>query len=1295
MAKDRPVGNMKFGIGFDGVTETLNTLDKVNKALKQQETAMKASMSAMDKGSKSLQDLGQEEKDLLKVREIQDQKLKVLNKRLDDNVKKYGEESVQASKVKNEINKLTVQQNKYEKQLVNTQKEMIQMENGLTGLNQELQKNEKEFRQQATAMKKAGDETGALETLQVGLQKKLDLTNQAAQKQENAIQDLTQKFGKNSKEVKEAQQQLEKYAQEAKNTGSELGSVEKGLGGITSGADKSKGGLDLAGASLQGLVAGVAMSISTKALEMISSAASQITENINAGIEAVNMLSGVTGKAQLGKEFASYANQLVGKGIADDLEMASDAIIKTNEVLGRKITDPLALKEIAENALALEQTTGADLTESLRGASRMMENYGISAQEAFDFLAKGAQNGLDQTDELGDNMAEYSQIWAQMGFSADNTFSILQAGLDGGAYNLDKVNDLVKEMGVSLTDGRFEENIGMFTGETQNLFNAWKNGDATQAEVVKSMMNDFGSMEGGYDALNKAGTVWSALGEDNSLKVIQAMAGASDSYGLVVGNMQQLERTASNTTAMEAFSNSLKAIGGEIGISLAPMMGDMANKVTDFTDDILPKIGPAIKSMIDIAMPYIKKFSEIFATGLKIAGDVLRTLGDYFMKELWPIIQPALEKLWERISKLFDYISTWWNANGTKIMNAIKGFLELITPLFKLAIDMALQFADSVVGFIEGAVETITGVIDFFTSMFEGDLNGMWEAVKKIFFGAIKTIWNWINISFIGKITKGIGGLAKGAKSTISGMWASIKSFFSGGIKNAVSSVTNFASNLLSKFGSIKTNVTNSVSSLWKGIKNTFSGGIDTIVKWFTNLPSKLGDAISGGAKFVKDAFKGIFNGVLSAIGGPVNGIIGGANWVLEKFGAPTISKWDVPQYADGTDGHPGGPMLVNDGRGAEAVISPNGQMTIPQGKNVMMYGQKGTQVIPAEQTAQMLGKKAPRYRYKNGTGFWGGVKDTWGNIKDWTGNAVQGLKDTIGDVMDFVGNPFDLAKKAIGGVVNLDGMGGLALKMASGLKDKAIGAFTEKVKALFKKKEEDDARAEANGDWEPVIRKAARIMGQDVSNGQVQGLLAQIQRESGGNPKIIQDAAVDDENMRNGNPARGLLQYIPQTFDAFKVNGYGNIYSGLDQLVAFFNNSNWRNDLQYGKSGWGPNGGRIRGYFNGGIAKNPQIASLAENGYPEIIIPTEPSKRNRAMMLLNQARHMLGVKDKAQLGTQTTGSNETALLVSLMQQQNELLQAILAKDSDVYMSGKKVNDVLNNLNATNERNQRRDLGLV
>ncbi|REI31450.1 peptidoglycan DD-metalloendopeptidase family protein [Staphylococcus felis] len=130
---------------------------------------------------------------------------------------------------------------------------------------------------------------------------------------------------------------------------------------------------------------------------------------------------------------------------------------------------------------------------------------------------------------------------------------------------------------------------------------------------------------------------------------------------------------------------------------------------------------------------------------------------------------------------------------------------------------------------------------------------------------------------------------------------------------------------------------------------------------------------------------------------------------------------------------------------------------------------------------------------------------------------------------------------------------------------------------------------------WRSTIVKAARRMLVSPTNAQINGIIAQIQRESGGDAGVTQSTAVWDINAQTGNLAQGLLQYVPSTFRNFAVRGHTNIKSGYDQLLAFFNNSNWANDIQYGRSGWGPRGSRR---FAKGTNKAPKgLATVFEEG--------------------------------------------------------------------------------------------------
>ena len=159
---------------------------------------------------------------------------------------------------------------------------------------------------------------------------------------------------------------------------------------------------------------------------------------------------------------------------------------------------------------------------------------------------------------------------------------------------------------------------------------------------------------------------------------------------------------------------------------------------------------------------------------------------------------------------------------------------------------------------------------------------------------------------------------------------------------------------------------------------------------------------------------------------------------------------------------------------------------------------------------------------------------------------------------------------------------------------------------------------SKAASKWRPEIVRAAKRMGVSLSGRDIKDVISLIQTESGGRAGITQQ--IVDVNS-GGNEAQGLLQYTPGTFASYKVRGFGNIRNGYHQLLAFFNNTSWRanlsawqNRMARGITGWGPSGSRR--FATGGLVHNG-LYHLGEDGYPEWIIPTDPSRADDAAKLL------------------------------------------------------------------------------
>ena len=117
------------------------------------------------------------------------------------------------------------------------------------------------------------------------------------------------------------------------------------------------------------------------------------------------------------------------------------SISKITQNLGEM--DEVTLQNVTERAYALQDVFDMGVDESARAAKAMAENFGVSAADAYDYIAKGAQDGLDYSGELLDSISEYSVQFAKLGFSADDMFNIFAQGAENGAWNLDKVGDAI------------------------------------------------------------------------------------------------------------------------------------------------------------------------------------------------------------------------------------------------------------------------------------------------------------------------------------------------------------------------------------------------------------------------------------------------------------------------------------------------------------------------------------------------------------------------------------------------------------------------------------------------------------------------------------------------------------------------------------------------------------------------------------------------------------------------------------------------------------------------------------
>lgn len=574
-------------------------------------------------------------------------------------------------------------------------------------------------------------------------------------------------------------------------------------------------------------------------------------------------------------------------------------------------------------------------------------------------------------------------------------------------------------------------------------------------------------------------------------------------------------------------------------------------------------------------------------------SDMWDKISDSFVDAKERIWDEGLAPLGDSISEFFSSIYGLYESSGLK-----DAFEEIVTFIGDVLVDnivTALDFISSVFEtvfkLVSDLIDVLSGAIDFVSGVFSGDWEKAWSGVEKIVIGfsdavedLFSGLWETIMIIFSPVINFFKDKFTK-AKNAVQNAWKNISKWFQErwtAIKNvfapAASTFQEWFQNAYTNVQNIWKNVSGWFQERWTGIKNVFSDVTSFFETGFRNAYNAVTRVWNG----IGDFFRGIANSAIKPIGKLVNGIIDGINWVGNKLGVGNVlSRWSVPQFASGSSGIPKDTFgVVNDQKGStykELILPPNGQPFIPKGRNVMLPLPKGTKIMPAGQTKELMKvMKIPRFA---------------GGIGDFFGNAWGAIKDFAGDVWNYMTNPGELVKFALDKFINLGDFFEPWLTIAGGAINKLFDGITDFVSGLFDKAIPEVKYNPSAGveQWRGLATKALQMTGQ-YSAGNLNLLLYQMQTESGGNPNAINNW---DINAKNGTPSKGLMQVIDPTFQAYKMPGYNNIWDPLSNMLAA---------IRYTLSRYGSlaNGWKGHGYAEGigtimisDIFKNvPKLAS-------------------------------------------------------------------------------------------------------
>lgn len=485
--------------------------------------------------------------------------------------------------------------------------------------------------------------------------------------------------------------------------------------------------------------------------------------------------------------------------------------------------DPSQIKAVTENALALRDTFGVEVNESIRASKALITQFGISADEAYNLMAQGAQNGLDFSGELVDNINEYSVQFGKLGLSAEDMFNIFQSGSDAGAWNLDKIGDAVKEFSIRAIDGSNTTiegftKLGLNSDEMAKKFAA--GGDTAKKafyetiDAIKAMDDPVQQSIVGVDLF---GTMWEDLGPE----VVTQLGSIRDMYDGTADSMNKIKEVKYDDigSMFEGLKRNVEMLLLPLGNALMPLIVSimnlvlnnmpliegLINQLTPVITQLFTALIPPIQTFIETALPMIATLTEqilpifisLLTTLLPPIMEIVQALLPVFVEliqmllppilqivemilplllsliqPLLPLLQPILSLLQPFIDLLMlilQPLTQLLNVILPPLMSLLNIIIQTIIPMLSAQFTYVANIIGSVFGnalsYITSQVQVVKNIfmsiIDFIKNVFTGNWRGAWENVKNIFSNIISGIANVFKFP-INLIIDGMNAFIKG-----------------------------------------------------------------------------------------------------------------------------------------------------------------------------------------------------------------------------------------------------------------------------------------------------------------------------------------------------------------------------------------------------------------------------------------------------------------------------------------------------------------------------------------------------
>ncbi len=426
-----------------------------------------------------------------------------------------------------------------------------------------------------------GDDSGyrkALENIEKTTKSAMSAMGDSTEKATDAIDDLGDKAEDAAKETDDLGESSDKAGKKTKELGEkskkskiQIEDLGKKSDKATENLDKMKDGAKTAAIA----VVGLATAVGTVALKSMQDYQ-----------KASNSFRSQTGMAEdEARDFEKAMSDIYAGNYGESFEDIADSMAAV--VQSSKNIDPTNVQKLTTNALTLRDTFGFEIPETMRAANMLIDQFGVTGEEAFNLIAQGAQNGLNKNDDLLDSINEYSVHYKQMGMGAEEMFNSLKNGAQKGTFSVDKLGDAMKEFGIRSKDNsdstkKAFQQIGLNADKmTKKFAKGGKEGKEAFNDVTDALFKMDDKVAQNEAGVALFGTMWEDLGEDG-VRALSDLNGEFDKTKSTMSDITQIKYD----TPLEAIQGAGRTIQTSVIAPLSqvlmPTINDITAKITSW-----------------------------------------------------------------------------------------------------------------------------------------------------------------------------------------------------------------------------------------------------------------------------------------------------------------------------------------------------------------------------------------------------------------------------------------------------------------------------------------------------------------------------------------------------------------------------------------------------------------------------------------------------------------------------------------------------------------------------------------